>query len=75
MTNDEVLAALAASRNRNEAAQVYANALDMLGKSSIRWLELTDYLIARWSVSGARYIRRRGWAIHDAKIIAQSASR
>lgn len=75
MTHDETMMALADTRTRDEAAEIYAVALDSLGTSTIRWATINTYLADRWSKSGMKYIKQRAWAIHDRKVLSHSAKR
>ena len=49
--------------NRNEVAEVYADALRYEGLGSEWWRGFNEAIVRRWSLYGLKYIKARAWKI------------
>lgn len=68
---DPTLASLLVEcRTRDEAAEVYADALRKIPLDDIeKWSALNARILARWSRSGLIYIKTKAWKIARALVV------
>lgn len=61
-TMASLLSRIAACKNRDEAAAVYAEAIKWAGDATgVNWPALNGAILERWSDSGLRTIKARAW--------------
>lgn len=63
MTNEEIIRRIGASKDRDEAAYVYAQALSMIPEDETPspWRAINAAVLERWTMSGLSYVKKKAW--------------
>ena len=60
---EDYAAAIRGCGTQRDAARHYADALRTYGPDAVNWKTVNDAILARWSISGLKKIKRDAWKI------------